>query len=166
MYQVAANRAECWPALPVSSWKDTFVTLHMWTQIVGKVPLGLTPVVNHWWNIPLYVTASGLTTSRIERFWPNAACGMRLHLRSCRGLASREARKPGSGRISKILNHPGVVLYEPIGALAHLGLGRAHAHALQGATQVNPLTLPCPIRYFIKTDFASCVFLGRAPASA
>jgi hypothetical protein len=60
-----ADQRECWPALPLDSWKDTYATLHMWTQIVGKVRLGLTPVVNHWWNVPLYVTARGLTTSRI-----------------------------------------------------------------------------------------------------
>jgi hypothetical protein len=60
-----ADQRECWPALPLDSWKDTYATLHMWTQIVGKVRLGLTPIVNHWWNVPLYVTARGLTTSRI-----------------------------------------------------------------------------------------------------
>ena len=60
-----ADRPECWPALPLDSWKDTYATLHMWSQIVGKVRLALTPLVNHWWNIPLYVTARGLTTSRI-----------------------------------------------------------------------------------------------------
>ena len=60
-----SNRPECWPALPLEAWKDTYATLHMWTQIVGKVRLRLTPLVNHWWNVPLYVTARGLTTSRI-----------------------------------------------------------------------------------------------------
>lgn len=65
MAHAAADRPECWPALPLSSWKDTYATLHMWTQIVGKVRLRLTPIVNHWWNVPLYVTARGLTTSRI-----------------------------------------------------------------------------------------------------
>jgi len=65
MTHAAADRPECWPALPLSSWKDTFATLHMWTQIVGKVRLRLTPIVNHWWNVPLYVTARGLATSRI-----------------------------------------------------------------------------------------------------
>ena len=54
-----------WPALPLESWKDTYATLHMWTQIVGKVRLALTPVVNHWWNVPLYVNSRGLTTSAI-----------------------------------------------------------------------------------------------------
>src|SRR6202142_464720 len=50
-------------ALPYDSWKDTLATLHMWTQIVGKIRMGLSPLVNHWWNVPLYVTARGLTTS-------------------------------------------------------------------------------------------------------
>jgi uncharacterized protein DUF5996 len=51
------------PPLPYDSWKGTLATLHMWTQIVGKVRLALTPLVNHWWNVPLYVSARGLTTS-------------------------------------------------------------------------------------------------------
>ena len=52
-----------WPSLPLEEWKDTCATLHMWTQIVGKVRLELTPLVNHWWNVPLYVSARGLTTT-------------------------------------------------------------------------------------------------------
>jgi hypothetical protein len=52
-----------WPPLPLAEWKDTCATLHMWTQIVGKVRLALTPRSNHWWNVPLYVSARGLTTS-------------------------------------------------------------------------------------------------------
>ena len=52
-----------WPELPLAEWKDTLATLHMWTQIVGKIRLKLTPLENHWWNVPLYVTPRGLTTS-------------------------------------------------------------------------------------------------------
>ncbi|HVN93886.1 MAG TPA: DUF5996 family protein [Terracidiphilus sp.] len=59
------DKPECWPALPLESWEETRATLHMWTQIVGKVRMRLTPLVNHWWNVPLYVTSRGLTTSRI-----------------------------------------------------------------------------------------------------
>ena len=59
----AANAAQDWPELPLEAWKDTYATLHMWTQIVGKVRMAQTPLVNHWWNVPLYVTARGLTTS-------------------------------------------------------------------------------------------------------
>ncbi len=56
---------ERWPALPLEEWKDTCETLHMWMQIVGKVRLVLSPFENHWWHVPLYVKARGLTTSPI-----------------------------------------------------------------------------------------------------
>ena len=52
-----------WPALPLAEWRDTCATLHLWTQVVGKIRLAQTPLVNHWWNVPLYITARGLTTS-------------------------------------------------------------------------------------------------------
>jgi hypothetical protein len=54
-----------WPELPLAAWQDTYATLHMWTQIVGKVRLALSPRVNHWWEVPLYVNARGLTTSPV-----------------------------------------------------------------------------------------------------
>jgi hypothetical protein len=54
-----------WPSLPLEAWKDTFATLHRWTQIVGKIRLAQTPWINHSWHVPLYVTARGLTTSPI-----------------------------------------------------------------------------------------------------
>ncbi|MDQ3810473.1 MAG: DUF5996 family protein [Chloroflexota bacterium] len=52
-----------WPSLPLEDWQDTYATLHMYTQIVGKIRLALSPMTNHWWQVPLYVTARGLTTS-------------------------------------------------------------------------------------------------------
>jgi Family of unknown function (DUF5996) len=54
-----------WPELPLEAWQDTYQTLHMWSQIVGKVRLALSPKVNHWWEVPLYVNAVGMTTSAI-----------------------------------------------------------------------------------------------------
>jgi hypothetical protein len=57
--------SERWPALPLAEWKDTYTTLHMWTQVVGKVRLALCPNLNHWWATAFYVTARGLTTSPI-----------------------------------------------------------------------------------------------------
>jgi hypothetical protein len=54
-----------WPALPAEAWRDTRETLHLWTQIVGKIRLALTPWLNHSWHVPLYVNARGLTTSLI-----------------------------------------------------------------------------------------------------
>lgn len=58
-----AGGDETWPALPLAEWEATRATLHMWTQVVGKIRLAQTPLVNHWWNVPLYVSARGLTTS-------------------------------------------------------------------------------------------------------
>jgi hypothetical protein len=57
----ASNAA--WPALPIKAWADTYATLHMLTQIVGKMRLALAPMQNHWWQVALYVTERGLTTS-------------------------------------------------------------------------------------------------------
>jgi len=54
-----------WPALPLAEWVATRDTLHMWTQMVGKLRLALSPYVNHWWQVPLYVSARGLSTSAI-----------------------------------------------------------------------------------------------------
>ena len=51
---------ERWPALPFAAWKDTAATLQLWTQVVGKVRLALTPWLNHSWHVALYVTARGL----------------------------------------------------------------------------------------------------------
>jgi hypothetical protein len=56
---------EAWPALPLEAWKDTRDTLHMWTQIIGKIRLKLAPPLNHWWQVALYLTSRGLTTSPI-----------------------------------------------------------------------------------------------------
>lgn len=58
-------RASAWPSLPLTAWRDTRDTLHLWTQIVGKVRLALSPMTNHWWNVPLYVNSRGLTTTSI-----------------------------------------------------------------------------------------------------
>jgi Family of unknown function (DUF5996) len=66
MTDPTAQVRTAWPTLPpLADWQDTCTTLHMWTQVVGKVRLELAPMVNHWWGIPLYVTTRGLTTSPI-----------------------------------------------------------------------------------------------------
>src|ERR671919_604596 len=79
-----------WPSLPLEEWKDTSATLHMWTQIVGKVRLAQTPLVNHWWNVPLYVSARGLTTTAMphgEKFFEMEFdfIGHQLAIRSSNG---------------------------------------------------------------------------------
>ena len=60
---MASSMADRWPELPLAAWRDTRDTLHLWTQIVGKIRLALTPWLNHSWHVALYVTARGLTTS-------------------------------------------------------------------------------------------------------
>ena len=93
--------APAWPALPLTAWLDTYATLHMWTQIVGKTRLALAPMENHWWQVALYVTPRGLTTSAMP-------CGERsveiefdfidhaLALRASDGASTRFALVPRS----------------------------------------------------------------------
>ncbi len=69
MSKPLAADGNAWPPLPLSEWRDTCETVHMWTQIVGKVRMELSPPLNHWWHVPLYVTARGLTTSTIPYGW-------------------------------------------------------------------------------------------------
>ena len=57
---------ERWPALPLSQWRDTKDTLHMWTQVVGKLTLPTTPLANHWWNVAFHYTARGLATQPMD----------------------------------------------------------------------------------------------------
>ena len=101
MPHAIADQPECWPALPLESWKDTYATLHMWTQMIGKVRLRLTPLVNHWWNVPLYVSARGLTTSLIPygqrafELWFDFI-GHRLVLETSDGVSKSLALRPQS----------------------------------------------------------------------
>ncbi len=59
------RNADIWPDLSYPSWRTTVATLHLWTQIIGKIRLSLTPWVNHGWQVPLYVTARGLGTGPV-----------------------------------------------------------------------------------------------------
>ncbi len=61
----ASGKREAWPDLPYNDWKETCETLHLWTQVMGKVRLALTPWLNHSWHVPLYVNSRGFTTSPI-----------------------------------------------------------------------------------------------------
>jgi hypothetical protein len=60
-----AADSSTWPPLPLTEWEETRDTLQLWTQMVGKIRMANTPQLNHWWNVPLYVSATGLTTSLI-----------------------------------------------------------------------------------------------------
>ena len=71
-----------WPALPLAPWRDTYATLHMWMQIVGKTRLALAPMENHWWQVMLYVTERGLTTTPMPWRQKLADGGLRLRRRT------------------------------------------------------------------------------------
>jgi hypothetical protein len=60
---MAEGTPTAWPVLTLTDWRDTRETMHMWAQVVGKIRMALGPMVNHWWQVPLYVSARGLTTS-------------------------------------------------------------------------------------------------------
>ncbi len=63
MVDLSSTSTDAWPALPLEEWADTYHTLHMWLQMVGKIRTSLAPRQNHWWNSTLYLTCKGLTTS-------------------------------------------------------------------------------------------------------
>src|SRR5262245_16994944 len=93
--------AAAWPSLPLDSWQDTRDTLHMWTQIVGKTRLALAPPENHWWQVALYLTPRGLTTSPMPYGTRTVAADFdfldhRLHLRSSDGGTSSVPLAPRS----------------------------------------------------------------------
>ncbi len=94
-----------WPSLRVDEWTASRDTLHMWTQIVGKIRLAHAPMVNHWWQVTLYVSPRGLTTSAI----PYGAgvfdiefdfIDHQLHIRSSDGGARRSRSNPSRSPIS------------------------------------------------------------------
>lgn len=94
---MAAQQA--WPRLRVSEWVETRDTLHMWTQIVGKIRLAHAPLVNHWWQVTLYVSPRGLTTSAIP--YEDGAFDLEfdfvehlLHVRSSDGGTREVALEP------------------------------------------------------------------------
>ncbi len=108
-----------WPALPFSEWEKTCDTLHMWTQIVGKTRLELSPLENHWWNVPLYVTPRGLTTSAIP--WKDGSFAIAFDL-----VAHRLLLETSEGVEHSIRLYPRSVAdfyAEYAAALGSLGIG-------------------------------------------
>src|SRR5207248_11114799 len=99
--QAGAAVARGWPELALAEWVETRDTLHLWTQVVGKVRLALEPMVNHWWQVPLYVSARGLTTSLmhapgVDRGIELDCIAHRLHMRTSTGEARHVALRPQS----------------------------------------------------------------------
>jgi len=132
-----------WPALPWSEWAATADTLHMWTQIVGKTRLALTPLQNHWWNVPLYVTARGLGTSAM-------ACGDDVLDIEFDLLAHGLHLRLGSGRDHVL----------PLRAQTVADFYKEYLECLDGlgvAVKINPMPMEVanPIRFDLDTEHRS-----------
>src|SRR5882762_1770938 len=109
---------DAWPALPLAAWQDTYATLHMWTQIVGKTCLALAPWQNHWWHVALHLTSRGLTTSPLpyDQLTFDVAFDFVDH-----HLAVRTSR--GTTRLIPLVAQPVADFYRRyLASLAELGL--------------------------------------------
>ena len=135
---------ESWPELRWDDWKDTADTLHMGTQIVGKTRLALTPKQNHWWNVPLYVSARGLTTSPMP--WRGDVLEIEFDFR-----AHLLELRMGSGARAQLELRPRTVAdfyAEYRKALAGLGI--------DAKIWPMPVEVPAPIRFDQDTQHAAC----------
>src|SRR5262249_41221408 len=112
--------AAAWPTLPpLAEWADTRATFHLWTQVVGKVRMVRTPLVNHWWNVPLYAPARGFTTSRIP-----SPDGRAFEVEFAFDVQRLEIPAPDGQRADVALEPKSVATFyaEVMGRLADLGL--------------------------------------------
>ena len=132
-----------WPALPVADWADTLATLHMWTQVVGKIRLACTPLVNQFWNVPLYVSARGLTTSAMP--YEHRSFEMefdfidhQLYIRCSDGATRQLALEPRS-----------------VADFYHKVLRRLHELGLEVNIWPMPVEVENPIRFTDDTGHAS-----------
>src|ERR1041385_6340946 len=124
-----------WPELPYAAWRDTCATLHLWTQIVGKIRLARTPWLNHSWHVTLYVTARGLTTSPV----PDRARSFQIDFDFIDHVL-RIATSDGGQRLVPLVPQSVATFYEAVmEALAGLGID-VHIDDM-------PNELPDPIRF-------------------
>ncbi len=139
----ALSVGEDWLALPLEEWKETLATLHMWTQVVGKVRLAQTPLVNDWWNGPLYLTPRGLTTSAM----PHGARSFQIDF----DFVGHELVVGDSdGRVERLALAPRTVAdfyRELMQTLARLGL--------EVKIWTTPVEIPDPIPFEQDTQHAS-----------
>ena len=124
-----------WPSLPFAAWRDTCATLHMWTQVVGKLAIPTTPLVNHYWNLTLHFTARGLTTMPME-------CGGRTLVAAFDFVSHELVLSASDGATQRIRLEPRSVAEFHrlvIGALERLGMAIA--------LWPMPVEVPDPIRF-------------------
>jgi hypothetical protein len=132
-----------WPPLPAAAWAETRATLHMWTQIAGKVRLALAPYVNHWWHVPLYVTARGLATSPIP--WRRGSFEMTFDFIGHQFLI--ETSEGGRRQIALAPQTVADFYQRVLAALGDLGID-VHIWPM-------PVEIPSPIRFDRDTEHGS-----------
>ena len=133
-----------WPELPLERWRDTCATLHMWTQIVGKICLALTPRVNHFWNIAFQVSSRGLTT-------PPLACDDQRTLNMTFDFLDHELVakcSDGGSRSIPLAPRPVAVFYQDT-------LRMLHEMGIDVRIWTMPVEVPDPIRFELDTTHAS-----------
>ena len=125
-----------WPELPLAAWRETYATLHLWSQVVGKIRLARSPWLNHSWHVALYVNARGLTTSPIPD-------GVRTFQIDCRPLnhVLRITTSDGAIREFALSGHSVASFYHRGDCCA---CGSRHRNRHRRDTQTN---LPDPIRF-------------------
>ncbi len=146
MGDAGAGVARGWPELAWDAWKDTATTLHMWTQIVGKTRLALTPLQNHWWNVPLYVSARGLTTSAMP--WRGAV--LEVEFDFCKHvLELRLGKRAGVERVEVELRPRPVASFFAEYKAALRGLG------VEAKIWPMPVEVAAPVRFDLDTQHAA-----------
>jgi hypothetical protein len=141
------SNPEQWPPLPLGEWQDTYRTLHMWTQIVGKIRMTLSPPLNHWWHVTQYVNSRGLTTGPVpyERGIFEIQFDFERH--------SVEIRTSEGATVSRALR-PETVAGFYAGILEALG-------SLGIAVQINPKPQEIADPVPFDRDFANCSYDGE-----
>jgi hypothetical protein len=135
---------DAWPELPLEHWRATCATLHMWTQIVGKICLELTPPVNHFWNIAFQVSARGLTT-------PAMPCGGQRTLNMTFDFLHHElVAQCSDGGIRSIPLAP-----RSVAVFYRDTLGMLHEMGIDVKIWTMPVEIPDPIRFELDTTHAS-----------
>src|SRR5947207_9608066 len=124
-----------WPPLPVAEWADTYATLHMWTQVVGKIRLALAPPTNHWWEVTLYLTARGLTTSPM----PYGDGSVEIAFDFIDHLLTIET---SDGRREAIPLRP-----QSVAAFYHRVMAALHTLGINVRIWPMPVEVPSPIRF-------------------
>ncbi|MGA8679214.1 MAG: DUF5996 family protein [Acidimicrobiales bacterium] len=163
-----------WPELTLSQWQDTRDTLHMWTQVVGKVRLALEPMMNHWWQVPLYVSARGMTTSLMH----TGSRGLEiefdfvdhvLDLRTSDGQTRRVALEPRSvadfyGATMAALDSLGVkvtILARPVEVPEAIAFAEDERHCSYDAAAVHRFWLALLQAHHVMSQFRGR-FVGKA----